>query len=420
MPELIVRKWDGPYSFMIFREYGVYKARRGDTGEAQFEDKNGGDLYQAVFEALSEGGLVYAKHGICEYNQTLKYPPNLMLIGENRNTTRFMFKGSGYAFEPKNKNDGIETLGVYMARFTVEGGDSTAPSGGIDLSGVKGAVLHEVLVREFANSDAIGILLNGYAGGVNVGCYYNWLSHVHIGYVGHTAIKLTGDYSYSPANTNDIVHPVIHAVKRGIDVDAGSSVRIFGGSIEGFSEVGVRFNQYYDQLYGTYLESHYDNVIGIHITSNARSAVIVPGTIGLYGSGVQEVLDEDPTRSTKLLERETRNIVLFAKEPPFSTSSTAYQETVGAVPLALNLKRDWFKYNARVRFRGYASSGDALIIEVSTNNGVKVFKSTSETSETQIDTDAFKLDTTDEWIKVRFKSNAGVGVYLRSATLLVV
>jgi len=55
MPELIVRKWDGPYSFMIFREYGVYKARRGDTGEIQFKDKNAATVVESAINALTPG-----------------------------------------------------------------------------------------------------------------------------------------------------------------------------------------------------------------------------------------------------------------------------------------------------------------------------------------------------------------------------
>jgi len=53
MPELIVRKWDGPYSFMVFREEGLYKARRGDNGSIQFEDPQLHEVLNNVWNALT-------------------------------------------------------------------------------------------------------------------------------------------------------------------------------------------------------------------------------------------------------------------------------------------------------------------------------------------------------------------------------
>jgi len=53
MPELIVRKWDGPYSFMIFREEGLYRARRGDNGKIQFEDPKLHEVLNDVWNALT-------------------------------------------------------------------------------------------------------------------------------------------------------------------------------------------------------------------------------------------------------------------------------------------------------------------------------------------------------------------------------
>jgi len=55
MPELIVRKWDGPYSFMVFREEGLYKARRGDTAEIQFQDPKLHEVLNDVWNALTPG-----------------------------------------------------------------------------------------------------------------------------------------------------------------------------------------------------------------------------------------------------------------------------------------------------------------------------------------------------------------------------
>jgi len=55
MPELIVRKWDGPYSFMVFREEGLYKARRGDNGSIQFQDPEIHEVLNDVWNALTPG-----------------------------------------------------------------------------------------------------------------------------------------------------------------------------------------------------------------------------------------------------------------------------------------------------------------------------------------------------------------------------
>jgi len=72
MPELIVRKWDGPYSFMVFREYGVYKARRGDTAEVQFEDPSGKVVLQNVANSSSQNLKILFKC-IVELDDTVTF-----------------------------------------------------------------------------------------------------------------------------------------------------------------------------------------------------------------------------------------------------------------------------------------------------------------------------------------------------------
>jgi len=118
MPELIVRKWDGPYSFMIFREYGVYKARRGDTGEVQFEDPSANVVLQQAINTLTSG-VIYIKNG--EYhdiNLTIN-KDSIALIGESFRGVIFYRKANAdaitvgsptnVAFAVKIKN--IEILG---------------------------------------------------------------------------------------------------------------------------------------------------------------------------------------------------------------------------------------------------------------------------------------------------------------------
>jgi len=63
MPELIVRKWDLPFYYTIFYEYGLYKARRGDNAEVQFSDPNKATVFQNAINVLEAagGGTIYSK-----------------------------------------------------------------------------------------------------------------------------------------------------------------------------------------------------------------------------------------------------------------------------------------------------------------------------------------------------------------------
>jgi len=82
MPELIVRKWDGPYSFMIFREEGLYKARRGDNGSIQFEDPELHEVLNDVWNALTPGRTWKEKvvlKGNFTINDTIKIPSYTIL-----------------------------------------------------------------------------------------------------------------------------------------------------------------------------------------------------------------------------------------------------------------------------------------------------------------------------------------------------
>jgi len=63
MPELIVRKWDLPFYYTIFYEYGMYKARRGDNAEVQFKDPDKTIVFQNAINVLETagGGTIYSK-----------------------------------------------------------------------------------------------------------------------------------------------------------------------------------------------------------------------------------------------------------------------------------------------------------------------------------------------------------------------
>jgi len=85
MPELIVRKWDGPYSFMVFQEYGLWKARRGDTGEVQFEDPSANVVLQNAVNSIQPGGTIFLKNAVSEFSDTL-IARNIRLVGEDEAT----------------------------------------------------------------------------------------------------------------------------------------------------------------------------------------------------------------------------------------------------------------------------------------------------------------------------------------------
>jgi len=109
MPELIVRKWDGPYSFMVFREYGVYKVRRGDTGEVQFKDTSAPSVMEQVRNALPNGGrvIIVGRGTVYDMSSVLNIDgltdfeligvgyPTLDFSGSPANTSSIWFQSTG-------------------------------------------------------------------------------------------------------------------------------------------------------------------------------------------------------------------------------------------------------------------------------------------------------------------------------------
>jgi len=88
MPELIVRKWDLPLSFEIFKEYGLYKARRGDTGEVQFSDPKADVVIQQAIDKIYEagGGLLHIKAGLYYIASTIQVKRRVWVFGEGLST----------------------------------------------------------------------------------------------------------------------------------------------------------------------------------------------------------------------------------------------------------------------------------------------------------------------------------------------
>jgi len=94
MPELIVRKWDGPYSFMIFREYGVYKARRGDTGEVQFEDPSKSVVIQNAINSLLQGGTIFLKE--VQLPDGVTFGSNILIVEDYQGERKFYSNNEEY------------------------------------------------------------------------------------------------------------------------------------------------------------------------------------------------------------------------------------------------------------------------------------------------------------------------------------
>jgi len=94
MPELIVRKWDGPYSFMVFREYGVYKARRGDTGEVQFEDPSKSVVIQNAVNSLLQGGTVFLKE--VQLPADVTFGSNILIVEDYQGERKFYSNNKEY------------------------------------------------------------------------------------------------------------------------------------------------------------------------------------------------------------------------------------------------------------------------------------------------------------------------------------
>jgi len=117
MPELIVRKWDGPYSFMVFREYGVYRARRGDTGEVQFEDPDAGVVVLNAIKTLINGGRIFLRND--EYNtvhEVICETDGIEIIGESKEKTIWNYTGAGDAFIFR----GTPITGVALKNMTIQ------------------------------------------------------------------------------------------------------------------------------------------------------------------------------------------------------------------------------------------------------------------------------------------------------------
>jgi len=94
MPELIVRKWDGPYSYMVFFERGFYKARRGDTAEIPFEDPSASVVIQQAVNSLLQGGTVFLKE--VQLPDDVTFGSNILIVEDYRGERKFYSNNKEY------------------------------------------------------------------------------------------------------------------------------------------------------------------------------------------------------------------------------------------------------------------------------------------------------------------------------------
>lgn len=175
MPEIIVRKWDLPLTYEIFKEYGVFKARRGDTAEVQFEDSRAYDVLQAAIDALpQEGGRIFLKRGVYDITSTLKISDkHVVLEGEGISVQykewgtvlRKAFDGTLVDINYTNPN----ASGFTIRNLHFEGQKDRYTGAGLSIQNAKGWLIENVIVRNF-NGSNISIKSCGWHRMKNVFC----------------------------------------------------------------------------------------------------------------------------------------------------------------------------------------------------------------------------------------------------------
>jgi len=87
MPEMIVKKWDGPYSYMVFFERGLYRARRGDTAEVPFEDPSASVVIQQAVNSLLHGGTIFLKE--VQLPNDVTFGSNILIVEDYQGERTF-------------------------------------------------------------------------------------------------------------------------------------------------------------------------------------------------------------------------------------------------------------------------------------------------------------------------------------------
>jgi len=247
MPELIVRKWDGPYSFMVFREEGLYKARRGDNGSIQFQDPELHEVLNDVWNALTPGRTWKEKvvlKGDFTLTSGVELVSNLIL-----DLSQARIKGQ-VKHDLFFSSVGVSDVEIYFGEVDCQGAYGT-PLGLYNSQRilVKGGYIHDVNLPPNAG---YGLYFED--------CDYLWVENVHIknvqsrdmievrachhAWVINPLLENGNRYgidchaSDTPRYPFDIhiIHPVIIGCKRGIDIQDGDHWEIVSPVIMNLTE----------------------------------------------------------------------------------------------------------------------------------------------------------------------------------------
>jgi len=111
MPEMIVRKWDGPYSYMVFFERGLYRARRGDTAEVPFEDPSASVVIQQAVNSLLHGGTIFLRE--VQLPDDVTFGSNILIVEDYQGERTFYSNNAVKSWWEKPASYIIWTDGTY-------------------------------------------------------------------------------------------------------------------------------------------------------------------------------------------------------------------------------------------------------------------------------------------------------------------
>jgi len=253
MPELIVRKWDGPYSFMIFREHGVYKARRGDTGEIQFEDPDAATVIQQAANTLVNGGKILLKAGVYKITSTINLPYGVSLEGEG-----------GYDVD-------VEKATVLDASSLADKVISVEYTAG---AGIRSVQISRLAIKGDRTSNSIGIYVRHQIWG--------GIRDVEIRYFDY-GVKLENTYGFVIDNCG-IYSSAVAGVWVGEDADGHNSTGLILTNSEvapadGGWAVYIK-KSYNDFIVNNWFESYATADLGGIYVTNARGTKIIGNVFG--------------------------------------------------------------------------------------------------------------------------------------------
>jgi len=327
MPELIVRKWDLPLDYMVFKERGLVKARRGDTGEIQFEDVSATDVLLAIKEAMPDGVHVLIKRGLYWVEKTLVWGTNDLIVGEGASSTGTVLKAkeglNDNVVEIKDVAGGTYALYAQLCNLRIDGNKDgqTATSN---------ALVIDARHSTFKDLCVINAKTNNILLGPNYSTVYNTFLNIRLfsaGYIGLNAQSAAAGNDFFHVNVNESADAGVYvsginnhfywlwAFGHGGDGIAitGDYNRIIGGASRENTKCGVVISGngnviaymllYLNGRAGAYVYSGNDNVLeSLHSWNNGQ--VSQPYGIDLYDAlrtiikGCRCWDDQDPKTQT--------------------------------------------------------------------------------------------------------------------------